>query len=70
MQEASDCFVDALNEVRKRDKVARLVRNIAALVKKAEDKTAYYRSQGLFHGPTSLGLFKKMLRSEIKRLVE
>ena len=41
---------------------------MAALVKKAEDRTEIYRSQGQFHGATSLGLFKKMLRSEIKRI--
>jgi hypothetical protein len=69
-EEVSNLLVDAFNELRKKDKVARLVRNVAALVKKAEDRTAYYRSQGQFHGPTSIGLFKKIIRSEVKRLME
>lgn len=69
-EEASNVLVDAANDLRKRDRIARLVRNAATLVKKAEDRTAYSRSQGLFHGPNSLGLFKKIIRSEVKRLRE
>lgn len=68
--EASNVLVDAVNELRARGKVARLVRNVAALVKKAEDRTAYSRNQGQFHGPNSIGLFKTMIRSEVKRLKE
>ena len=69
-EEASNILVDAVNDLRKTGKIARLVLNTAALVKKAEDRTAYYRSQGQFHGATSLGLFKKIIQSEIRRLKE
>jgi DNA-binding MarR family transcriptional regulator len=69
-EEASNILVGAVNDLRKTNKIARLVLNTAALVKKAEDRTAYYRSQGQFHGATSFGLFKKMLRNEVKRLKE
>ena len=68
--EASNVLVDAVNELRTKGKIARLVRNVAALVKKAEDRTAYSRSQGQFHGQNSIGLFKKIIRSEVKRLQE
>jgi hypothetical protein len=69
-EEASNVLVDAVNDLRRSGKVARLVRNTAALVKKAEDRTALSRSLGQFHGPTSIGLFKKILRSEVSRLKE
>jgi hypothetical protein len=68
--EASNVLVDALNDVRKRGKVARLVRNVAALVQKAEEKTAYYRGQQRFHGANSFGLFKKIIHVEVRRLKE
>jgi hypothetical protein len=67
-EDASNIFVEAVNDLRKTDKVSRLVRNTAALVQKAEDRTAYSRSQGQFHGATSIGLFKKILQSEVRRL--
>jgi hypothetical protein len=70
LEEAGNVLVDAVNELQKTGKVARLVRNTAALVKKAEDRTAISRSEGRFHGPTSLGLFKKIIRSEVIRLKE
>jgi hypothetical protein len=68
--EATSVLVDAVNALGKRGKIARLVRNVGDLVKKAEEKTAYYRSQGRFHGATSLGLFKKIIASEVRRLKE
>lgn len=68
--EACDLLVDAINDVRKRGMVARLIRNVADLVKKAEEKTAYSRSMGQFHGATSIGLFRKIIQSEVKRLKE
>jgi hypothetical protein len=67
-EEASNVLVDALNDLKTTAGRATLVRNAEELVQKAEERTAHHRGRGTFHGPHSLGLFRKMIGREVQRL--
>jgi hypothetical protein len=67
-QTASDVLLEVLTSTNKISIRAAIIRNSAALIRKAEGATEKYRQRGKFHGANSLGLFRKMLLGELKRL--